>query len=443
MSDSRDNDGHDALIVDEGFAVLNNFKPPKEGAVPNKDPIQPSQTKIPRYPFASFENAISMPSDDQKEAFLNDCSIVFTARTKEDSESYSTGETFFLPCLMKPRCALEALAHAIFHAHVDGLGDGTSDGKKEKKLLYDPERSGAEWWTLVLDAPSADEKKAKKHNDNDEEEEDDEVGMHFDADYGLEAQMSNFLLHPRVATITYLSYIGVPTLILDKRSPAPSDTEKKSLGGDINRAWLSHPRFGKHVAFDGRFLHGAPGEYFPAVAQNVETSEPLAKKAKVEVASKGTDGSGLRGKRITFLVNIWLNHCPIDAEILDDDVVSKLTTAWEDTSEEKLKTEESYNPPFQCHIKDVTDPDDLGEVLELTKASTESDGPAGVEEDLVICNRHIAISFGATMKDFHDASNLAAKKGSAEINMGEGVLSVEVGDEASDEEGDEGEDEDS
>ncbi|KAL3770692.1 hypothetical protein ACHAWO_010357 [Cyclotella atomus] len=424
MSDSGDNDRHDALIVDEGFAVLNNFKPPKKGDIDtaNKDPI-------PRCPFASFDNAISMPSDDQQEAFLNDCSIVFTARTKEDSESYSTGETFFLPCLMKPRCALEALAHTIFHAHVDGLQDDTSNG--EKKLLYDPERSGAEWWTLVLDAPSADEKEGKKQNDDDEEE-DDEVGMHFDADYGLESQMSNFLLHPRVATITYLSDIGVPTLILDKRSPAPSDTEKKSLGGDISKAWLSHPRFGKHVAFDGRFLHGAPGEYFPAVAQNVAASEPLAKKAKVEVATKSTGGNGLSGKRITFLVNIWLNHCPIDAEILDDDVVSKLTTVWEDTSEKKLKVDESYNPPFQCNIKDVTNPNDLGEALKLTKASAKSDGPAGVEEDLVICNRHITMTFGATMKDFHDASNLAAKKGSIEINMGEGVLSMEVGNEASD-----------
>lgn len=102
MSEEGDNDQHDALIVDEGFAVLNNFKPPKEGDAAKPDPI-------PRYPFASFTDAISMPSTSQKEAFLNDCSVVFTARTKEDSESYSTGETFFLPCLMKPRCALEAL----------------------------------------------------------------------------------------------------------------------------------------------------------------------------------------------------------------------------------------------------------------------------------------------------------------------------------------------
>ena len=92
------------LIVDQGFAVLNNFQPPKPGddkkEVIDKDPI------IPRYPFASFDSAVSI---SQRDTFLSDCSTVFTARTKEDSESYSTGETFFLPCLMKPRCALEAL----------------------------------------------------------------------------------------------------------------------------------------------------------------------------------------------------------------------------------------------------------------------------------------------------------------------------------------------
>lgn len=102
MSDER-HEGHDDLIVDEGFAVLNNFKPPTAGCdIKRNDPI-------PRYSFASFDNVISMRSTTQREAFLNDCSTVFTARTKEDSESYSTGETFFLPCLMKPRCALEAL----------------------------------------------------------------------------------------------------------------------------------------------------------------------------------------------------------------------------------------------------------------------------------------------------------------------------------------------
>ncbi|KAL7488391.1 hypothetical protein ACHAW6_013975 [Cyclotella cf. meneghiniana] len=452
MDADNGNDRHDDLIVDEGFAVLNNFQPEKaiDGA-DNKNSDTKIVDPIPRYSFASFANALSIPLGDQRESFLKDCSLVFTARTKQDSESYSTGETFFLPCLMKPRCALEALAHTIFHAHVDGLEVASANGFKQSSvhgdkgsLLYDPERSGAEWWTLVLDAPSADEKEDTKQEeldeDEEEEEEDDEVGMHFDADYGLEAQISNFMLHPRVGTITYLSDIGVPTLILDKRSPSPSDVEKKSLGGEINRAWLSHPQFGKHVAFDGRLLHGAPGKFFPAVDVSAQVTEPKLKKAKVEEKEFTKRQDPFSGKRITFLVNIWLNHCPIDADILDEDVVSKLTTVWEDPKQGEMKADESFTTPFQWNLKDVSVPDELGEVVTLTAASTESDGPAGVEEDLVICNRQITVMFGATMKSFHDASKFAAIKGSAEITMGHGVLTLGIGSEVNSDDEDNEED---
>ena len=154
------------LIIDEGFTVLNNFKP---GSSSKDDESQ--SDPIPRFPFASFANALSMPSDALRTSFLNDCSLVFTARTKEDSDNYSTGSTYFLPCLMKPRCALEGLAHTIFRAHVDSLSG--CEG------LYDPERSGAEWWTLVLDTASSESSPPISHNDDDEdddEEEDDEVG---------------------------------------------------------------------------------------------------------------------------------------------------------------------------------------------------------------------------------------------------------------------------
>jgi hypothetical protein len=115
MSDDGENERHDDLIVDEGFAVLDNFKPPKSGDDGNG--CHGRKDLIPRYPFASFANAISMPSDAQRESFLEDCVRVFTARTKEDSESYSTGETFFLPCLMKPRCALEALVRLLTESY--------------------------------------------------------------------------------------------------------------------------------------------------------------------------------------------------------------------------------------------------------------------------------------------------------------------------------------
>lgn len=289
------------LIIDEGFVVLNNYTKSVKGDDDNL---------IPRCSFASYSNALSIQLDAHREMLLNDCSLVFTARTKDDSDGYSTGSTFFLPCLMKPRCALEALAQRIFRAHVDTLRELIYD-EGEKELLYDPERSGAEWWTLVLDTPSTtdapdDDEKAGENNDDDDDDDegDDEVGFHFDADYGLEEQLPNYMLHPRVATITYLCDIGVPTLILDKRSPPPMDIEKKSLNGNIRKSWLSHPVFGKHVAFDGRLLHGAPGEYFPSIMnKSSNVAEPKAKRLKVE-GNACTSTSKLSGKRITFMVNV-------------------------------------------------------------------------------------------------------------------------------------------
>ena len=165
------------LIIDEGFTVLNNFKP----GTSSKEDDESQSDPIPRFPFASFANALSMPSDALRTSFLNDCSLVFTARTKENSDNYSTGSTYFLPCLMKPRCALEALAHTIFRAHVDSLsGCEDANQNEDEKLLYDPEISGAEWWTLVLDTASSESSPPISHNDDedddDEEEEDDEVG---------------------------------------------------------------------------------------------------------------------------------------------------------------------------------------------------------------------------------------------------------------------------
>ncbi|KAL7538649.1 hypothetical protein ACHAWF_006161 [Thalassiosira exigua] len=418
------------LIVDEGFAVLDDFK---HAGDCNKCPI-------PRYSFASYANALSMPSHAYRDTLVADCSLVFTARTREDSEGYSTGSTFFLPCLMKPRCALESLAQTIFHAHVHSLEKWEPQKGGEKRLLYDPERSGAEWWTLVLDTPSNNKMPSNgddensDNEDDDEGDDDDEVGMHFDADYGLEESLPDFTLHPRVATITYLSDSGVPTLILDKRSPPPSDKDKKSLNGSISKAWLSHPCFGKHVAFDGRYLHGAPGEYFPSAqkkpaADTSKSVEPDRKKPKLE--GKRDD---FTGKRVTFMVNIWLNHCPLESEPLDDDLVSRLSTPWKnvigDDAKSNLKEGDLISSSLEWNVKDITAPDKLCKPVSLSKAQRDtSQGPAGAEES-IICHRHVDLLFGASMDDFHAVSTTAAREGSLPIDLEDGVMCLKVGREA-------------
>lgn len=429
------------LIINEGFPALNYFSLPKPGEEQDKS----SKDPVPRYPFASFTSAVSIDVN-QLEDIIHDCDLAFTARAKKDSDAYSSGATFFVPGTMKPRCALEQLALNIFQSHTKGLETGKH---------FDLERSGAEWWTLVMDtnsSPEAKEEKPKSDDDSEssEEEEDDEVGMHFDADYGLEDQLPNYLLHPRIATVTYLSNVGVPTLVLNKRSPPPTDVDKKSLNGSIGKGWLSCPLIGKHIAFDGRLLHGAPGTFFPAFNSPPEKDEkePPSKKRKVEGGNEvdTIDAKGNGTKRITFMVNVWLNHCPIDAELIDDDLCSQMKTTWEQNQKlengARLKGGDDCASALNWSLDDVTKSDDF-EVAQIKATDKESDF-AGREE-CVICNREVEMKYTSTMSDLHSATKKAhdAEGKSLGIHFDNDVLKLEVGNEVQegDDDGDEEEEE--
>jgi len=190
-----------------------------------------------------------------------DCEAAFTARAAQQG-AYSSGETFWVPSnTEKPKTTLEALALEIYRLHA-----GHCD--------VDPETSGAEWWTLVVD-------------------EDDDVAWHWDRDYGLEGD-TGFRLHPHIGSVTYLSNIGAPTLILEAAED-PERTPQEQSPLHPKKAHWSCPSAGKHVSFDGRHLHAAPLN--------------LASEAHRGVAPIEESGKW-KGKRITFLVNIWLNHRP-------------------------------------------------------------------------------------------------------------------------------------
>jgi hypothetical protein len=385
----------------DGFPALRipgtKFKPMVDGIEP-----------IPRHSFWASEDVINF-HPDHLETFREDCETVFTARDKPDGQAYSAGQTFFLPSTMKPRCALEALVKTIFDNHVEHLEEGT----------FSTKQSGAEWWTLVLDA---DEDKKKGTADNDEEEgEGDEIGLHFDADYELEEQASNVLLHPRVATVTYLSDFGAPTLIIDQKSPPMDDLKKKKLEEGISKAWLSHPKLGKHTAFDGRLLHGAPSLYFPPIKKQSE-DEPAAKRQKIEK------------KRYTLLVNIWLNHWVLDAALLDEEVCSKLKTPWESESSD-LKGDDSYTPPFVWNKVDLSKPAEI----EKQKLIPSKEDPAG-EDEIALCNHNVTIKYNSTMEECHKASEMGS---TVELELGQGALTLHVGEELPDATDDEAEGEDS
>jgi len=171
-----------------------------------------------------------------------------------------------MPCNAKPQCLGERLASAIFAHHTRGA-------------IFDVSRSGAEWWAQVRQGGHKEEG----------------IQFHWDTDeaavdqYGVD-------VHPHLSTVTYLTDCGAPTLSLDKRSsPRPNDA--KSIYGPVPRGVLAYPRMGKHICFDGQLLHGT-----------VPSSEE-------------------KGERVTFLVNVWLNHRPSNCFRLSEQLAHRLGDA--------------------------------------------------------------------------------------------------------------------
>jgi len=170
----------------------------------------------------------------------------------------------WLPCTAKPRCLPERLAAEIFRHHTKGAN-------------FDPEKSGAEWWAQVRQGGHAEEG----------------VQFHWDTDE-VAVERHNVNLHPHLSTVTYLTDCGAPTLIVDRRNPLKPELLKGSAYGTIHEGMLSYPQLGKHIVFDGQLLHGTvprPGE---------------------------------RGERVTFLVNVWLNHRPSNCRIIPDSLAAQL-----------------------------------------------------------------------------------------------------------------------
>ncbi|CAN0329013.1 unnamed protein product [Ectocarpus sp. 8 AP-2014] len=147
-------------------------------------------------------------------------------------------------------------------------------------------------------------------------------------------------VHPCLATVTYLSTNGGPTVVLEKKGPmACEDIEEVS--GEAAKAWVSRPALGKHICFDGRYLHAAPADLaLPPPTTGLDETPPLggggSKKrdkdgeSKVVLPGSSVDGKAgssnttARRRRVTFLVNVWLNHTPRTAAPLPAPTTAEL-----------------------------------------------------------------------------------------------------------------------
>lgn len=241
-----------------------------------------AQISAKSFRFRSFSRLFSEQTAPSLRA---DCCAAARSVHQVKSAEYSEGQTFWIGAGDAPRCSLERAALEIFRFHtgVDGC-------------TFDASRSGAEWWSLAMDAESS------------------QVAWHWDKDYSLEHGGIN--ISPHLATVTYLSDVGAPTLMVDKTC---STDYSANISGEANVALLSRPQYGKHVVFDGRYLHAAPSE-LSLWASDSSGGDGVEGEA-------GAVAAAARPKRVSFLVNLWLNWKPADAVRCPEAVLAQLGTA--------------------------------------------------------------------------------------------------------------------
>ena len=193
-------------------------------------------------------------------------------------------------------CALEALARSVFWDTVEHVG-----AKPNPQL-----RSGAEWWVLCLNRSTG------------------RVLWHWDGDW------ENLALnkHALAATVSYFTTGGVSTAVVPAR--------QKDIETAASCYYLAKPSRGMHLAFDGRLLHGAA----PELCARCEGAEP---------------GS----LRVTFLVNVWVNHKPSTAFPFEED--ERRTVAGSEVCpvpylprfrREVAATDSSSSPAYSCTFGD-------------------------------------------------------------------------------------------
>lgn len=190
------------------------------------------------------------------------------------------GQTFWVEAdeagAAPPRCALEQFALDVLRFHTR-TGAGRPAGGAPV--------AGAEWWVQV------------RYSDGTPS-----IGLHWDEDEDFKGARGEHL-PPWLATVTYLGDLGAPTIVLPVGADAHGRAVLPRAGGAPRTfgAFLSHPVAGKHLAFDGRLLHGA-----------LHDLAPPCEEAYV---------------RVSLLVNVWIGHQPLDARRLPADVAASLAPA--------------------------------------------------------------------------------------------------------------------
>eukprot|EP00039_Didymoeca_costata_P029614 m.25525 g.25525 ORF g.25525 m.25525 type:complete len:437 (-) comp7712_c0_seq1:11-1321(-) len=227
--------------------------------------------------FRSWGKMLELRHIETRNTLLQDCVSAFETQQQ-------TGKSYWLQKDQTPKCGLEMLAKHILTCHTATIPSNLAV-------------EGIEWWAQVRGPAHP-----QGHS----------IGFHWDRDEVLADKEPGNIKHPIVATVTYLTDIGAPTVVFDV-TPLPYPSKREGvLTTETDSGFLSHPAPGKHIAFDGRLLHGVPEELMIRSKKNTE--KPKRRKT--------VTSPNLEKNRITFLANVWSKK-PLDIETFPDNIISK------------------------------------------------------------------------------------------------------------------------
>ena len=274
-------------------------------------------------------------SDDEERQVLDDilldCDI---------ADSCLMPRTFWIDDTMTPRCRLEQMAHDILQYYCPSPSTTSSTS-----TTAHPRKCGAEWWVQIRPSPESISRYTaptfqrndksntintagtddKIDSDGDNactmETDTDGISFHWDKDEDLRILCNGSVyVHPHLSTVTYLTDGGdaaAPTFIAEhvRVSNLTGEWIDRDSTQERTSAFISWPSQGKHLCFDGRYLHAAPSNL-------VNTSKKLLTRTE---ENKDPIVMTRRQRRYTFLVNIWLHHRPFNVHPFPESMIDKLS----------------------------------------------------------------------------------------------------------------------
>ena len=220
------------------------------------------------------------------------------------------------------------MALEVFHHHVPS------------GFVFDPNKSGAEWWVQIRPSPPKIGRYAML-DDNPDEISKTGISFHWDKDEDLPLLTgASIFVFPHISTVTYLTDYGAPTMVLGCRAdnltgewivPGCRNAKDRPEDETPMEGFVSWPRAGKHLSFDGRYLHAAPPDLMEEGRFVEQTRLPELQTTITTENDETKEQDGTlklfrrRHRRVTFLVNVWLNYKPIDARMFPETMLDKMT----------------------------------------------------------------------------------------------------------------------